>query len=331
MTYDIIVATYNGENYLSQQLVSLLNQTVAPEHIYIRDDLSNDRTIEIIKEFAKTSHIPIVLLESNENLGYIKNFESLSKETLADIVFFCDQDDVWVLNKAELMMQEFANHPECKLLFSDAFIVNEKLEKIAGLWNSINFKPEIHSFMLARIIDDNFVTGATIAIKRSYLLSLVPFPEGIVHDYWMAINSIVDNNIACINKKLIFYRQHQSNQIGIKSRGLIEKIFGYYDRHKVLNRINYGRDKLVIIHELLKRRPELVLNDDIKEYVLYFKFLNKIHGGRYSRLFWHEEIKACLIGSEKNYSFLAYLRNRRFKNMAMDLFDYIYISICKGV
>lgn len=329
MTYDIIVATYNGENYLQQQLMSLLNQTVLPEHIFIRDDLSNDKTIAIIEDFANSAHVPVVFLKPDRNLGYIKNFEVLSKKALADIIFFCDQDDIWLSNKAELIIQEFKTNPECKMIFSDAYLVDEKLDMISTLWHSIGFKPKREECNLSRVISDNFVTGATIAIERNYLLSLLPFPDNIIHDYWLAVNSIVDNNIFYIEEKLILYRQHQFNQIGVKNKGFLSKAFNYYSKAKVLDRMNYGKNKLLLIRELLRRRPELTCNDTIVEYVLYCSFLNKIYGGAYSGLFFSNELKACLNSGKKSYSFMSYLRKRRFKNLVLDFFDFAFFLFLK--
>lgn len=329
MTYDIIVATYNGENYLQQQLMSLLNQTVPPEHIFIRDDLSNDKTIAIIEEFAENAHVPVVFIRPDRNIGYIKNFEVLSKETLADIVFFCDQDDIWLSNKAELIIQKFINNPDHKMIFSDAYLVDEKLNMISTLWSSIGFKHKNEGCNLSRVISDNFVTGATIAIERNYLLSLLPFPDGIIHDYWLAVNSIVDNNISFIDEKLILYRQHQFNQIGVKNKSFFRKVFGYYSKAKILNRMNYGKNKLIIIRELLRKRPELVYEQTIIEFVLYCSFLNKIYGGEYSELLSNNELNTCLNSRKKRLSFVSYLRKRRFKNLIMDFFDFIYFLFLK--
>lgn len=85
--YDVVLATYNGSRYIKEQLDSIIEQTVPPKNIYIRDDLSNDDTIKVLSHYRA---LPMIkFLESSTNLGYIKNFETLAKATSSDIVFFC--------------------------------------------------------------------------------------------------------------------------------------------------------------------------------------------------------------------------------------------------
>ena len=99
--YDVILATYNGESYLIEQLKSIERQTLPPSHIYIGDDGSTDRTISIISEWSKSSSINITFIPSLKRpLGCIRNFERLLSISTSSYVMISDQDDIWHPDKA---------------------------------------------------------------------------------------------------------------------------------------------------------------------------------------------------------------------------------------
>lgn len=141
--YDVIMATYNGEKYVVEQLDSIINQTIKPYTVIIRDDCSTDNTVKIINDYIKnyTGDVNFEVLDSTQNLGYIKNFEALAKAARSEFVFFCDQDDVWMNNKAETLLKRTEEKPNVNLLFSDARLVNDKLQTIGFLWENIKFDP----------------------------------------------------------------------------------------------------------------------------------------------------------------------------------------------
>lgn len=96
---DILMATYNGEKYLKEQIESILNQTYKNIRLVISDDCSKDRTREILKQYEQDKRIEVYYHEKNQ--GYIKNFEYLLKQVKNDIYMLSDQDDVWLPEKVE--------------------------------------------------------------------------------------------------------------------------------------------------------------------------------------------------------------------------------------
>lgn len=211
LTYDVIVATYNGEKYVKEQIESILSQSVPPQHIYIRDDGSKDCTVTILDSYYR-SRDDITII-SGENLGYIKNFEALVQKTTSDIVFFSDQDDVWLVDKAKTILDVFCNNIEALTVFSDAYVTNESLGIIGTLWDRFSFSSSQNS--LLRLLENNYVTGATMAVRRSFLNEVIPFHNKLPHDYYIAINAVVKNGLYPCELKLMQYRQHSSNVIGV--------------------------------------------------------------------------------------------------------------------
>ena len=129
---DILLATYNGEKYLKEQIDSLLNQTYNNIQIIISDDCSTDKTREILKQYEKNENIKIFYQE--ENLGYVKNFEFLLKQVENNLYMLCDQDDVWKKQKIEKTVEKLQKE-NLDLVFGDLEVVDEKLTTIHKSYN----------------------------------------------------------------------------------------------------------------------------------------------------------------------------------------------------
>ena len=96
---DILMATYNGEKYIVEQIDSIINQTYKNWNLLIRDDNSTDRTLEIIKNYQKKDARIRILDNNKVNLGIVKNFEKLLKISESELIMFSDQDDIWKKGK----------------------------------------------------------------------------------------------------------------------------------------------------------------------------------------------------------------------------------------
>ena len=123
---DILVATCNGEKYVKEQIDSILNQTYENIRVIVSDDRSDDNTPKILKEIAKSDKRVILNLQK-ERLGVINNFEFLLKQVKSNFYMFSDQDDFWLPNKVEKMMER-QKQEDADLVFGDLEVVNEKLE-----------------------------------------------------------------------------------------------------------------------------------------------------------------------------------------------------------
>ena len=130
---DVLVATYNGEKYLREQLDSIIKQTYKNIRILISDDCSKDRTQEILQEYEKKDDRIKIFLH-DRNLGSNKNFEFLLRQVESKFYMLSDQDDVWLPEKIEKTIQK-QKETGADLVFGDLEVVNEKLEtEINGVY-----------------------------------------------------------------------------------------------------------------------------------------------------------------------------------------------------
>ncbi len=317
--YDVIMATYNGEKYVVEQLDSIINQTINPCTIIIRDDCSTDNTVSIIKDYIKnyTGNVNFEILNSTQNLGYIKNFEALAKAAHSEFVFFCDQDDVWMTNKAETLLKRTKAKPGVNLLFSDAKLVDDKLQDIGLLWANIKFEPT-QEITLPRLFKQSIVTGATMVCKKDFLQSLIPFPEDLPHDLWLSACSIYEGSIDFCNDTLVKYRQHSNNQIGVKRSHLIKKIITPFERDKIKYRISHYKNNYLTNEAMATFLPDYSKSEEYHEIKLFLILIGKI----YNINFYECTGNHSFIQSMKTY-----IKYNNKKNVFFNMIDLIYVHI----
>ena len=242
----ILMAVYNGEAYLEEQLSSIERQTVEDWNLIVRDDGSSDRTKEIIREFAGRVSQKVVLLEADQGKHGAKyNFFALLNETQDSYIMFCDQDDIWKKDKIEKtvarMHEAEAHAPGTPVLVhTDLEVVDANGNTISkSFFDSANLKKNPST---AQLLLQNHVTGCTTMINKS-LLSFVQNLEisyveaSIMHDYWIALVARVFGIIEFVPDTTIYYRQHGNNSVGAKN----SKSIGYLWKRLQDGRAEYKR------------------------------------------------------------------------------------------
>jgi glycosyltransferase involved in cell wall biosynthesis len=217
---DILLATYNGEKYLNQQIDSILAQTCKDWRLLIRDDLSTDNTIDIIKNYTSKYPDKTRLIEDNKgHLGLVRNFGALLEATQSEYIMFCDQDDVWLPNKIELIINVMKaaqkRDPDSPILVhSDLRVVDENLNIIAdSFWKLIGIDPQTAN-SLDKLIIRNAVTGCAMMINRRAKEVSTPLPAEVkIHDWWIAMNVAKAGQILFVPVPSSLYRQHGGNVI----------------------------------------------------------------------------------------------------------------------
>lgn len=230
----VLLSTYNGDNYLEEQLKSLINQQNVEIQILVRDDGSSDNTIDILNEWQNNGKLNWY---SGANLGPGGSFmDLLFKTPEADYFAFCDQDDVWLPNKLSLSINKML---ECEnkfplkpvLIHTDMKIVDDSLNVISSsFWKYSGLRPDIlKTFSYLSVC--NGVNGCTILLngiaKKLICDKYIP-QKYIIHDVISALTvSYNDGIIDYVEEPTVLYRQHITNVVGAKAYGksrLLEKL-----------------------------------------------------------------------------------------------------------
>ena len=230
---DVLLATYNGAQYLRPQIDSILAQTYPNFRILARDDGSRDGTPAILREYADRLPDKFNLLVDCTPTGSAKmNFLRLTQASTAPYIAFADQDDVWLPQKLELSMATMqdlearANPAKPLLVFSDLEVVDEHLRTVhPSLWGYMGVTPEaIHS--PRELLIKSVVTGCTALLNRplAELVSRMP-ATAYMHDQWTGLIVSIFGKAAYLPQATVRYRQHSNNAVGAraKSRGWLPK------------------------------------------------------------------------------------------------------------
>lgn len=222
----IVLATFNGAEFLAEQIDSLIAQTEARWTLLVRDDGSSDDTVRIIEDYAqKDDRIQMAVNSGIRPCSALGNFTALlaiAYEAGAEYVFFCDQDDVWEPQKLERMLaglkQLEGQGLAPGLLHHDLIVVNGSLELIAESFIALmQLKPGDQKNP-QRLLSRNEVTGCAMACNRALLEIALPVSnQAVMHDWWLALFAGYFGRLAFMPDKLVKYRQHGDNAIGAKS------------------------------------------------------------------------------------------------------------------
>jgi glycosyltransferase involved in cell wall biosynthesis len=220
----IAMCTYNGAQYLQEQLDSIAGQTRLPDELVICDDRSSDSTIEIIRSFTSNASFSVRLYVNEENLGLCKNREKAISLSTGDIIVLSDWDDVWKPNKIEKIVECFIRNPEAGYIFSDAELVNEELLPLGcTLWESLKFNNLLkeyshHNDQVQVLLKKNLVWGATLAFRSSIKNIILPIsPFYYLEDAWIALLASCTGFYGVpLSDSLLYYRQRTAQVVGGK-------------------------------------------------------------------------------------------------------------------
>lgn len=223
MRISIALCTFNGEKWLSQQLNSLQEQTHPPDELIVCDDCSSDSTLSILEAFASQAPFDVKIYQNPQNLGSTRNFEKAVSLCSGEIIFLCDQDDVWLPHKVETMLEEFKRDPKIGIVFSDAYVVDSQL-RFRGdtIWESVKASKKIQKQYVSRAdkavlasLKHSICWGMSFAFRNKYLSILLPIPyPQWTHDKWIAFLILCVARGALIGEPLTYYRLHGNNVSG---------------------------------------------------------------------------------------------------------------------
>lgn len=219
----VVMTTYQGEAYIEEQLNSIFNQTKKPDELIIYDDLSEDRTFSLLRRYQFQDDISVHIFKQDERKGYIRNYASALKMCSGDLIFLCDQDDIWREDKIELISKVMAEHPDILCVNTCFTYIDEHGTKIQKghhgnnygmLWHTY-FGGEVVNIPFNEIIFHNISMGCTMAfrkeIKDEYLRHS-SFTSA--HDWELNFIAALKNGLAFFQESLIQYRIHDHNTTG---------------------------------------------------------------------------------------------------------------------
>lgn len=215
MTVSVAMATYNGERYLKEQLDSILAQITEDDEIIISDDGSVDDTIDILNDYIKKySNIKII---KGPQKGFVRNFENALLACTKDIVFLCDQDDIWAKDKVYKVKRAFEDK-DIHVVAHMQYFIDKAGKKMCGHQKSYSLR---HGLWLNMLYSS--YTGCCMAVRTIFLKRILPFPQEILtHDQWIGLMGEREKNVKFLKDALTGRRIHGDNVS--KRLGLMGKI-----------------------------------------------------------------------------------------------------------
>jgi glycosyltransferase involved in cell wall biosynthesis len=216
-TISIAMTTYNGSRYIGEQLASIYHQTRKPDQVVICDDGSQDNTVEKIHAFIENNALSETwsVFINSTNLGYVKNFLQSARKCTGDLIFFSDQDDIWALDKLELMEQVFIQHNPSAVVSTYSMIDSEG-KPHRTLYSIYKDAPSLKK--LGRLSHTQYLrllcsSGKTLGFKQNLLDEL----EDMVHSHDLTYDTPIGaiamfhEGFMLLHKPLVRFRVHTAN------------------------------------------------------------------------------------------------------------------------
>ena len=229
----VVLCSYNGERFLPAQFASLRAQTRQPDVYVLSDDVSSDAGWDLLQAFGREraqAGCEVILHRNDANLGYVRHFEQALQRADAEVLFPCDQDDVWHARKIEQMLAEFARRPGLMVLHGDARLVDGEGRDLGRrLLQVLEVTPAEMTAMHAGrgfdvLLRRNIVTGAAMALRREVLRDALPVADHWAHDEWLALIGAMLGEADTLEEAVIDYRQHGGNQIGVRENVGLQQV-----------------------------------------------------------------------------------------------------------
>lgn len=220
-TIDILLATFNGERFIAEQIESIQAQTYQNWRLRISDDCSSDRTLDIVRHYAAQDKRITVVSEGVRYGGAKENFFELIKTSNAPYCMFCDQDDVWLPKKVEktlgtMLELENGAHDTPILVFTDMKVVDSDLNVIHESFERFSsIDPGRTKF--SQVIAQALGAGCTMLVNRrtcDIALCIQSYSNVIMHDWWLCLVASAFGQIGYLDEPTSLYRQHGMNEVG---------------------------------------------------------------------------------------------------------------------
>jgi glycosyltransferase involved in cell wall biosynthesis len=201
----VCMAAYNGARFIREQADSVLWQLGPDDELIVADDASQDETVRILEGLRDAR---VRVLRHQQNAGVKRAFENALQHATGEIIFLCDQDDVWREDKVERVLAVFANSPATTLVLTNAELIDGQGRPLGQM---LHMGGHVPLGVAANLLKNRY-QGSTMAFRREILEAALPFPEGIpMHDSWIGMVNALVGRAAYLPQCLIYYRRHESN------------------------------------------------------------------------------------------------------------------------
>lgn len=223
MTISVCMGIYNGEKYIEEQLYSILHQTRQPDEVILCDDISQDNTVKIVRDFIKRNRLQDSwrLFVNQENKGYPSNFYYAMSLCTGDIVFLSDQDDIWNKKKLERMEAVLQRYPSAKALCCKFSLIDAAGKKLHTVMKPT--KSSGNGTVRQITIEDVFYKsqwpGMVLAYRREWFkISRGAKQYSMPHDFLVCAAAAEENGFFQLDEELACHRRHDNNTGGEEHR-----------------------------------------------------------------------------------------------------------------
>lgn len=269
------MAVYNGEEFLAEQIDSILAQSAGEWHLYICDDGSSDDSFRIASEYGEKYPDRINAMKNEKPTGSAcANFMGMLRNSEAEYVMFSDQDDFWHPHKIKLTFEKMHEleaeygsspllvHTELEIADSGLNVTSPSFTRFQGL------DPKKKS--LNRLLCQNNITGCTVMINRALadIIRDAPPEKMLMHDWWAGLAAAAFGHIGFVETPTIKYRQHGGNQLGaVNNRSIAGAARIVRDRLKTKKRISVTYAQAESFYEYYKPFLNSECRDILETYI----------------------------------------------------------------
>ena len=285
----VAMATFNGADYIREQIISILAQDTKPIEIIIVDDASNDSTMDILQNLA-IKH-SIIKIHINEiNLGHVAAFKQAVSKCTGRYIALSDQDDIWERNKLTLTLRHLSRIESDDIpcmVYSDLSMMTSSGYKLrSSFWRYYKLRP--HKCRFYSLFFGNMITGCTTLFNRSMAIELLSMPENILmHDHWMGLIAYGFGKAIALKTPLVRYRCHDKS-VTVKKR------------------LNLLMRSLALFKELQQHGCYL------ENHIVQAKIFYEVYGNKLS-IFKKREVQRFIqLGAYRSLTQLIYLKFNRW-------------------
>ena len=263
MKTSVVLAAYNGEKFILEQLESIRNQTVPIDEVIIVDDQSTDRTVEVCKQFISKFQLLNWRIDINEsNLKTVRSFWNTIPKANGDIIFLSDQDDIWMENRVETFLYYFSKKTDALSIASTFTRFNENTVLSQKVKHPFYEKNGIKKITVGEYCEFPFYLGMSIAFKKELLSKIHNKFNGMPHEIFLNFFATINDGFYYLDKVLTQRRSYPQSVSNSDLKKMAEQQF---QGDEYLMRNVYYYKIILYFFELIENESAYVNNYKFKK------------------------------------------------------------------